>query len=121
MSNMRDFAVGVYKGIDSMDVSRMAPFLSNDCTLFFGNADVIKGREAITAYIGGFFNTIAGIRHDIADVWSVGHDLILRMTVTYTRKDRKEMTFPAAVIWAVHDGLITDFRIYVDNSPLFAP
>jgi ketosteroid isomerase-like protein len=91
--NAREFAVNVYRAVDSMDPPAQL----------------------------AFFSTIAGLEHELFAVWSVGDNVIVRMTVTYTRKDGKRMTFPAAVIWKIRDELISEFRIYVDNSPLFAP
>ncbi|HEX4247916.1 MAG TPA: hypothetical protein VH008_08600 [Pseudonocardia sp.] len=42
--------------------------------------------------------------------------------MTYTRLDGGEVTVPAVSIWRVDDdGLIVDYRVFVDQAPLFAP
>jgi uncharacterized protein (TIGR02246 family) len=118
--NAREFAVNVYRAVDSMDPLAQLAFFTPDCTFVFGNHAPVRGHDAIGAHVQAFFSTIAGLEHELFEVWSVDDHVIVRMTVTYTRKDGKRMTFPAAVIWKIRDELISEFRIYVDNSPLFA-
>jgi ketosteroid isomerase-like protein len=97
--NAREFAVNVYRAVDSMDPPAQLAFFTPDCTFVFANHAPVRGHEAIGAYVQAFFSTIAGLEHELFEVWSVGDNVIVRMTVTYTRKDGKRMTFPAAVIW----------------------
>lgn len=120
MTNMREFSVALYKAVDSMDTKRFAEFLAPDAEFAFGNSPPVKGREAIAAYSGAFLAMIAGIRHEILDVWSSGDALFLRQLVTYTRKDGKQVQLPAANILLLKDGLIQDYRIYMDVAPVFA-
>ena len=82
----------------------------------FGNSEPVVGRAASADASKAFMALIAGIKHDLADVWRVDDNIISRMTVTYTRKDG----FPAVTIWRVKGKEIADYRIYVDNTPLFA-
>ena len=120
MNETHAFVTSVYKAIDTMDEKELAPFLAEDCTFVFGNAQPVVGRAASADASKAFMATIAGIKHDLADVWSVDDNIISRMTVTYTRKDGKKMSFPAVTIWRVEGKQIADYRIYVDNTPLFA-
>ena len=120
MTDARAFAKSVYQAIDTMDENELAPFLTENCTFVFGSAPPVVGRTAAANASKGFMATIAGIKHDLADVWGVDDDIISRMTVTYTRKDGKKMSFPAVTIWRVEGKQIADYRIYVDNTALFA-
>jgi ketosteroid isomerase-like protein len=120
MKEAQAFASSVYKAIDTMDEKELAPFLTENCTFVFGNAKPVVGRAASADASKAFMALIAGIKHDLADVWSVDDNVISRMTVTYTRKDGKKMSFPAVTIWRVEGKQIADYRIYVDNTPLFA-
>jgi ketosteroid isomerase-like protein len=120
MNEAHAFVTSVYKAIDTMDEKELAPFLAEDCTFVFGNAKPVFGRAASADASKAFMATIAGIKHDLADVWKVDDNIISRMTVTYTRKDGKKMSFPAVTIWRVEGKQIADYRIYVDNTPLFA-
>ena len=120
MTEAMAFAASVYEAIDSMDEKKLAPFLTENCTFVFGSAAPVFGRAASADASKAFMGLIAGIKHDLADVWSVDDNVISRMTVTYTRKDGKKMSFPAVTIWRVEGKQIADYRIYVDNTPLFA-
>jgi ketosteroid isomerase-like protein len=120
MNEAHAFVTSVYKAIDTMDEKELAPFLAEDCTFVFGNAKPVVGRAANADASKAFMATIAGIKHDLADVWKVDDNIISRMTVTYTRKDGKKMSFPAVTIWRVEGKQIADYRIYVDSTPLFA-
>jgi len=110
----------VYKTIDTMSGTRFAEFLTSDGTFVFGNADPVSGREAVAAYVDHFFSVIAGIRHDVQDVWVAGDCVISRFKVTYTRKQGDQMTFPGVNVWRMHGDLIADYRIYLDNTPLWS-
>jgi ketosteroid isomerase-like protein len=120
MTEALAFAKSVYKAIDTMDEKQLAPFLTEDCTFVFGNAKPVVGRAASAEASKTFMALIGGIKHDLADVWRADDNIISRMTVTYTRKDGKKMSFPAVTIWRVEGKQIADYRIYVDNTPLFA-
>jgi ketosteroid isomerase-like protein len=120
MSGALAFAKSVYEAIDTMDEQKLAPFLTENCTFVFGSAKPVVGRAASADASKAFMAMIAGIKHDLADVWGIDDNIISRMTVTYTRKDGKKMSFPAVTIWRVEGKQIADYRIYVDNTPLFA-
>jgi ketosteroid isomerase-like protein len=120
MTEALAFAKSVYEAIDTMDEKNLAPFLTENCTFVFGNAKPVVGRATSADASKAFMATIAGIKHDLADVWGIDDNIISRMTVTYTRKDGKKMSFPAVTIWRVEGKQIADYRIYVDNTPLFA-
>jgi ketosteroid isomerase-like protein len=120
MSEALSFAKSVYDAVDSMDETNLAQFLTDECTFTFGNAQPVVGRAAAAEASKTFLSLLAGINHEINDVWSVGDTIITRLTVTYTRKDKKTMSFPAVTIWRVEGKQISDYRIYIDNTPLFA-
>ena len=120
MTEALAFATSVYEAIDTMDEKELAPFLTDDCTFVFGNSTPVVGRAASADASKAFMALIAGIKHELADVWRVDDNIISRMTVTYTRKDGQKMSFPAVTIWRVKGKQIADYRIYVDNTPLFA-
>lgn len=117
----RDYVSRVYADVDSMDVRKLLAHLTEDCAFIFGNAEPVIGHPAIQAYIGGFMGMIAGIVHEIEDVWRVDDVVIVRQKVTYTRKDQSQVSYPAAIIWRLRGERICEFRIYVDNSTLFNP
>jgi ketosteroid isomerase-like protein len=111
----------IFADIDRMDAAAFASHLAEDCLLRFGNADEIVGREAIERAIDGFYGTIGGLRHELLDEWEVDGATIVRCEVTYTRLDGGRVTVPAAVIQRRRDGdLIGEYRVFVDQAPVYA-
>jgi ketosteroid isomerase-like protein len=106
--------------IDRMDAKAFASYMSDDCVLRFANADEVVGREAIEAAIAGFFGTIKSLSHHVFNEWSVDDATIIQFEVTYTRLDDRQVTVPAVTIYQRGDGLIDDYRIYVDLTPVYA-
>jgi ketosteroid isomerase-like protein len=120
MNNALEFVKNVYRDVDSLDASKLVAHLTPDCTFIFGNAEPIIGHQAIIQYIGGFGSMVAGLAHDVDEVWTIGEMVFICQRVTYTRMDGSQVSYPAAVVWRMKGQYIDEFRIYVDNSTLFA-
>jgi ketosteroid isomerase-like protein len=110
----------VFADVDRMDAKAFASHLAEDCLLRFGNADEVVGRGAIEEVIAGFFTTINGISHQIVDEWDVDNTTIVQLEATYTRKDDRKVRIPAVAVWRRGGELIDEYRIYVDQAPVYA-
>jgi ketosteroid isomerase-like protein len=111
----------LFAAVDTKEAAAFGAFLAEDARLTFGNAEPLFGREAIVAGIGAFFATIDGLRHRIINQWYAGADTVAETDVTYQRLDGKSVTVPAVSIWRTRpDGLIEDYRIFVDLAPVYA-
>ncbi|MEV7013157.1 nuclear transport factor 2 family protein [Streptosporangium sp. NPDC051022] len=111
----------VFRSVDSFDPDEFARLLAEDATFVFGNAEPLAGREAVTAGLRTFYSTIGGLRHRIVRNWQVDADIIAETEVTYRRLDGKDVSVVAVSIWRTRDdGLISDYRIFVDLAPLYA-
>jgi ketosteroid isomerase-like protein len=110
----------LFADIDSMDPERLAAHLAQDVTFRFGNAEPIRGREAVRDAWAAFGKELRGVRHDVVARWTVEEVTIVEATVTYTRRDYSQVTLPVVTIYRERDGLINDYRIYIDLAPLFA-
>ena len=110
----------VLADVDSMDATGFASHMAEDCVLRFANSDELVGRDAIEAAIAGFFTTIKGLSHHIVEEWEIGDTTIIQLEATYTRTDGRDVEVPAVVIYRRRDDLIADYRIYVDQTPVYA-
>ena len=110
----------LFASIDSMDTESFVRFLTEDGTFRFGSAPSVAGREAVGAAVGGFFSTIAGLKHEIRRVISEGDTIVCEGEVTYTRHDGSDVTLPFCDVFEVSGGLISVYLIYMDIGPLFA-
>lgn len=115
-------ARAVFQLVDSRDAHALVEMMAEDATMVFGNGEPLHGRDAILAANDAFMSTVQGVRHSIRNEWTVDDATIADTEVTYTRLDGKEVTIPVVSIWRVRDdGLINDYRVFLDLAPVFAP
>lgn len=110
----------LFADIDSMEPERFAAHLAEDVTMRFGNAEPIRGRDAVRDAWAAFCEELGGVRHELIARWELDDAAIVEATVTYTRRDQSQVTVPVVTIYREHDGQINDYRIYIDLAPLFA-
>lgn len=116
------FTDHVFALVDKRDADGFAALFAPDGRFVFGNADPIVGPAAIAAAVGAFFAGIDGLRHEIRNRWESGADTVAELVVEYDRQDGGAVRVPAVTIFTRDGaGLVTDYRIYVDLAPLFAP
>ncbi|WP_327048939.1 nuclear transport factor 2 family protein [Microbispora sp. NBC_01189] len=111
----------VFRSVDSFDPEEFGRLLAEDATLVFGNAEPLAGRESIVAGLREFYSIIGGLRHRVVRNWQVDADIIAETEVTYRRLDGRDASAVAVSIWRTRDdGLISDYRIFVDLAPIYA-
>ena len=115
-----DKAGGMFAAIDSKDAQAFVGFLTDDAVFRFGSAPAVRGREAILAAVDGFFGTIAACSHDVQNTLASGSTLVCEGEVTYRRHDDTEITLPFTDIFEYDGDLISQYKIYIDISPLYA-
>lgn len=109
-----------FASIDSFDPERFVAHLTPDVVFRFGNAEPIKGREAVQEAVTGFFSTIGGLTHHLLSVYEDGDTAIAKIDVEYLLKDGRHVTVPNADILVYDGDLVSDWQIYIDLAPLFA-
>ncbi len=109
----------LFAAIDSMDTARFVQSLTPDAVFRFGSAPPVRGRGAVSDVIGGFFSSIAGLRHALTKTIGDDGTLVCEGEVTYTRHDGSEITLPFANVFELEDGLIAKYKIYADIGPLY--
>jgi ketosteroid isomerase-like protein len=111
----------VFATVDSMDVDTITPLFAADSRVVFGNGQPLVGIDEIRTGITAFFDTIAGLRHEIVNEWNLGDDAIVEFKVTYDRKDGQQVTIPCVTIFHTDAvGKIDAYRVYFDVAPIYA-
>lgn len=105
--------------VDSMDARGFAAAFAEDGLFRFGNNPTAVGRDQIESSVNAFFSNLEGLRHEILDVWDHEDVVLSEVEATYTRLDGTSISLPAATIGRRRDGLLSDYRIYMDINPLF--
>jgi ketosteroid isomerase-like protein len=110
----------VFATFDVQDVATLAEFMTDDVQLRLGNADTIQGKTAFVDAVNAFLASIAGVRHEILTVYSDGDAAIIEFDVHYTRRDGNVVTIPCCNVFRLRDGLIAEYRSYIDATPVYA-
>lgn len=110
----------LFAAIDAMDADRFVQYITPDGMFRFGSAPAEIGHAAIREAVAGFFAAIAGLKHTLHRSLADGDTLVCEGEVTYRRLDSSEITLPFANVFELENGLIANYKIYSDISPLFA-
>lgn len=108
-----------FASIDTFDPEKFVAHLTPDVAFRFGNADTIKGREAVAEAVSGFFGTIDGLTHHLLHVYEDGDTVIAKIDCEYLLKNGRRVTVPNADILVYDGDLVSDWQIYIDLAPLF--
>ncbi|MEZ0075313.1 nuclear transport factor 2 family protein [Planotetraspora sp. GP83] len=123
-SQPAEWARSFFAAVDSDDIDAIAAAVSDDVLLVAANSEPIKGKEALIASARSAAQRPINMRHEINDVWQAGGDedvIVTAMTVRYSRQpDGASVSVPCCVTFKFHDGLVHDYRIYIDYSPVAA-
>jgi ketosteroid isomerase-like protein len=110
----------VFASFDARDIRALAAFMADDVRLRLGNADATRGKPAFVDAVNAFLGSIAQVRHEILNVFSVDDAVIVEFDVHYTRLDGGNVTLPCCNVFRIQDGLISEYRSYIDAAPVYA-
>jgi ketosteroid isomerase-like protein len=110
----------VFAVVDAGDTAGFVDLLTPDAQFRFGNAPVIIGADAIRSVVTGFFEAIASSRHQLLKTWNGPATAACEGVVTYMRHDGSTLSVPFANVFELKGDKIAAYRIYIDNSALFA-
>lgn len=107
--------------LDAGDAAGFARWLTPDAQFRFGNAaPTITGAEVIRAAAESFFAAIGSSRHRLLHHWNAASTIACEGEVTYVRHDGSTLTVPFVDVLELRADRIASYRIYIDNSQLFA-
>jgi ketosteroid isomerase-like protein len=116
--NLADHVRAIFRGFDAKDVSAFAAFMTDDVQLRLGNAEPVQGKAAFVGAVNGFLSSVGAFRHEIVNVWSDA--LIAEFDVHYTRLDGGQVTLPCCNVLRLRDGLVAEYRSYIDATPVYS-
>ncbi|MEW6983424.1 nuclear transport factor 2 family protein [Colwelliaceae bacterium 6471] len=115
-----DLVNALFSAVDDKNVEAFLHFMEKNCCFRFGNLPSANGLEEIKNFVGAFFDSIHGLKHEITESWQVPDGIVCHGTVTYTRHDMSVLSVPFANIIKMNDGKIYDYLIVADTSQLYA-
>jgi limonene-1,2-epoxide hydrolase len=113
-------AARVFAAFDAKDVPGLVCLVGEDVRIRLGNAAEAHGNIAFATEVRAFTESVAAFHHRLLNVWQDGDALICQLDVQYTRHDSQEVTLPCCNVFRLRDGLIVDYRVYRDISPVYA-
>jgi ketosteroid isomerase-like protein len=110
----------MFATFDAKDVSALAAFMTDDVRLRLGNAEPVQGKAAFIEAANAFLASVAGFRHEVLNVFNDGDALMAEFDVHYTRLDGGEVTLPCCNVFRLRDGLVAEYRSYIDATPVYS-
>lgn len=111
----------LFRAIDAKDVDGLLDHLAPDAIQRFGNQEPLRGHEQIRAANVAFYSAIDSLSHEVTGLWEWDDTVVVRIDATYTRLDGVAVTVPAVSIMRESGGLIVEYQVFVDMTPVFAP
>lgn len=117
--NQDTFVTKLYQAVDAQDVSTLAGRMTEDGIFRFANIPAVQGRDNISAFLSGFYQTIKSIKHSGIESWSSDGVTFVTGNVTYVSPTDFILTVPFGVLLKFRGELISEWLIFVDNSELY--
>jgi ketosteroid isomerase-like protein len=117
---MSDWIEEYFADVDAMNLDAFVERHTDDAVVRINNNPPAQGKEEIRAVIGGFWEMIGGLRHDIRNRYEDGDTVILESDVIYTRKDGEEVVINTASVLHRDGELVDSLSFYNDPTPIFA-
>jgi ketosteroid isomerase-like protein len=117
----RAVIMDVFAAMDSGDPDGMVEHMTDDVITQFGNQAEISGKAAFRALFNEFGQAISGLRHDVVDLWHAVEDFdvwVVQLSVCYRLLDGQTITLPCCNMFRMRGDLISEYRVYVDISPV---
>jgi ketosteroid isomerase-like protein len=110
----------VFAALDAKDSAAVTARMTADVRMRLGNADLVEGKAKFREATAAFVASINAIRHVITSMWSVDDVVIAEMDVPYERLDARKVTLAVCNVFRGRDGLVSDYRVYLDIGPVYA-
>jgi ketosteroid isomerase-like protein len=119
-TGVSDLTQSVFDSIDSGDVDAYTKLIAENIKGALGNFP-FEGRDAVLGILRQLLESVRSIQHQVIVEWKAGPTTIAELSVTYNRLDGNAVTIPCVTIFQVNDeGLIDDYRVFLDMAPVFA-
>jgi ketosteroid isomerase-like protein len=118
-SGVSDWVNDYFADVDSMDIDAFLSHLSDDVVVNWANADPFVGKQAVAEAIGGFYQAIDAMQHELVNVYDEGNEKIVEADVHYTRKDGRRVRVRAMTVLRRRDDVVDQVRVFLDTAPVF--
>ena len=117
---MGDWIEEYFADVDAMRLDEFVERHTDDAVVSFNDNPPAEGKEQIRETIGGFWQMIDGLSHEIKNRYEDDGNVILESDVHYKRKDGQEVTVKTVSILHRDGDLVDRLTFYNDPTPIFA-
>jgi ketosteroid isomerase-like protein len=116
-----DWVADFFRAADLVQIDRLADWFADDIELRFANNPPITDKTTAVAVMGGFYQSIAGMKHSRETIVRDGDTAAQQAIVTYTRHDGRDVPLPVGSYLRRNSaGVLDKLWIYIDIAPLYA-
>ena len=117
-----DLVRTLIRAVDAADHNAIATLTAANVHFRFGNAAPTDTQSELLAAAQSFREAVADLRHTFLDLWEVDDGTVVALIdVYYRRRDGRELTLPCCNVFGVDNGVVDEYRIYMDVNPVLAP
>ena len=117
-----DLVRTLIRAVDAADQNAIAALTATNVHFRFGNAAPTDTQSELLGAAKSFRSAVADLHHTILDLWEVDDGTVVAlMEVYYRRLDGRELNLPCCNVFGVQNGVVNDYRIYMDVNPVLAP
>lgn len=121
LTSRQSYIREMFDAVDRQDAEAFVTFLTEDGSFRFANMPAVVGREAIRAACGGFYQAIRSLRHEYVEFFDSGDTWTVEQMVHYVDSWDRSHVLPCVNILRFEGDKVSDYRIFMDVSPLFIP
>jgi len=114
-----DFIPEIYRAIDSKDTQKFVSYFAEDSVFTNANIPGVKGRDNISVFLDGFFQSIKALNHTELEYWEAQDVWFVTGNANYMRLDDLKLRVPFSVLIRMQNDKIKEFQIFVDNTELY--
>ncbi len=118
MGNGEQWYRELFASIDDMNTDAFTDFLTEDASFIYGSQPAVEGKTAVRESVRAFFESLAGIGHDLHGTWELDDVRFCQGTVTYTLGDDRSVSVPFLNKFSMEGEKIREYQVFVDPTPL---
>jgi ketosteroid isomerase-like protein len=124
MAHPQTVAVAFVDAINRHDVPALCALMSEGHRFIDSLGAVVQGKATMRAGWEGYFRMVPDYHLDVRETFCEGAVVVMLgiASGTYAKdgalEPQNRWETPAALRAEVHDGLVTEWRVYADNEPL---
>lgn len=106
---------------ETMNVSAALDYFTDDASYRFGNYPAARGKEQIRQVVAAsHLDAIKGVKFEVKEMLETDNVVVCELLIHYTRTDDSTLSLPCTDLFEFEGGLISDMKIFMDATPLFA-